>query len=564
MNEQHLSEKPPYSAARSALKAMIQWEPQRHPLIFGFVAAIGTPFDPIFGSFTESLRRYDYSAEQIHLSRLLDRIKCNPWSDLPDRSESDYYQRRMDAGDNLRAEADSGSAMAAMGIVDISDHRSNSRKSSTCAYFLRSLKHPEEVRLLRHIYGDSFFLVAIASSYEERLNTLSDSLSHFGEPRAEAERLIDRDQNDDNDKVFGQNVRDTYAMADIFIPTIRGDNDSTYIDRFVDSIFGAPFLTPFPNEEAMRFAYDASLRSAAAGRQVGAALIPKVGAPIVAGTNEVPKAGGGQYWEGDSQDHRDFKIGEDPNPNYIKRVMQEFIDLLNSNGWLHDEYREVNANELVERLYEKDDSGISMLSGTRISELIEFTRCLHAEQATIINAARAGVSTQGAQLFSTTFPCHECAKMIIGSGIAEVFYIEPYPKSLVNRLFRDIIDTSPPIGEGNSYLGSKVPFRQFIDIAPRRYSQAFEAGERKVGSELIDPDPRKAFPQTSGWNETGVEVRESSAIGAITRVVERLELEYEQELETLDDSDVESSNEDSLAIVLHDADDIMDRAEGAS
>ncbi|MDE2814069.1 MAG: hypothetical protein OXM01_13640, partial [Gemmatimonadota bacterium] len=200
---------------------MIKWEPQRHPLIFAFVAAIGTPFDPIFGSFAESLRRYDYSAEQIHLSQLLDRIKCAPWNDLPDRSEYDYYQKRMDAGDKLRAEADSGSAMAAMGIVDINDDRSNSRRKSTCAYFLRSLKHPDEVKLLRHIYGDSFFLIAIASSYEERLHTLSESLSHFGEPRAEAERLIDRDQNDDDDKVFGQNVRDTYAMADIFIPTNR-------------------------------------------------------------------------------------------------------------------------------------------------------------------------------------------------------------------------------------------------------------------------------------------------------------------------------------------------------
>ncbi|MDE2822867.1 MAG: hypothetical protein OXK79_05115, partial [Chloroflexota bacterium] len=135
--------------------------------------------------------------------------------------------------------------------------------------------------------------------------------------------------------------------------------------------------------------------------------------------------------------------------------------------------------------------------------------------------------------------------------------------SLVNRLFRDIIDITPPIEEGVQYPGSKVPFRQFIGMAPRRYSQAFEAGERKVGSELINPDPRNAFPRTSGWNETGVEIKESSAIGAITRVVERLNLEYQQQQEASDDLDSESISADSLAIVTHKADEVLSQAEGA-
>ena len=71
-----------------------------------------------------------------------------------------------------------------------------------------------------------------------------------------------------------------------------------------------------------------------------------------------------------------------------------------------------------------------------------------------INAARSGVSTQGAILYTTTFPCHECAKMIIGAGIVEVHYIEPYPKSLVDRLYRHLIDTSPPARAGRGLVGS--------------------------------------------------------------------------------------------------------------
>ena len=68
------------------------------------------------------------------------------------------------------------------------------------------------------------------------------------------------------------------------------------VDRYVDSVFGFPFLTPGPHEEGMWFAQGAALRSGAPARQVGVALIPKIGTPVVAGTNEVPRPGGGQYW----------------------------------------------------------------------------------------------------------------------------------------------------------------------------------------------------------------------------------------------------------------------------
>ncbi len=45
----------------------------------------------------------------------------------------------------------------------------------------------------------------------------------------------------------------------------------------------------------------------------------------------------------------------------------------------------------------------------------------HAELNAILN--HAGGSLQGAKLFTTLFPCNECAKAIIQSGIAEVIYL---------------------------------------------------------------------------------------------------------------------------------------------
>ena len=515
-------------AARKALRLLVDHEPDRHDLIVGFVGAIGVSWKPILQAFDESFQRFGYSTQEIHVSRLLDELEYRPWGTLPGRESPEYYEAMMDSCDQLRAAVANGSAMAALGIRRISETRSGSHSLPT-AYFLRSLKHPDEVKILRHVYGEAFFLVAVACTAKERRESLAESLSIFDDSRARAEQLVARDESDASNRDFGQNVRDTYSIADVFIPSGRGIDTSPDINRFLDAIFGAPFLTPRPNEEGMRFAYDASVRSAAAGRQVGTALIPTVGTPVVAGTNEVPKPGGGQYWSGDIPDYRDFQTGQDPNPIYTKRVVQELLERLAADGWLIDRLRELSGEGLLAEAYKPDESGNSLLAGARASALIEFTRCLHAEQAAIINAARSGVRTQEAILYTTTFPCHECAKMIIGAGIVEVHYIEPYPKSLVDRLYRDMIETSPPFVASRGLVEGKLPFHQFLGIAPHFYTRAFTAGERRTGDELIEFDRQSESPRTSGWNTLGIEERESAAIDAISRVIDELAASQEDD-----------------------------------
>ena len=414
--------------------------------------------------------------------------------------------------------------MGALAVREIAKHRAErANGNQPFAYLLRSFKHPDEVKLLRRVYGEAFSLVGVASTAEERRKTLSDSYSPVdGVLSLEAERLVARDESDSSNRQFGQNVRDTYFMADVFVPGGAGIDVNADVNRYVDSVFGAPFLAPRPEEEGMRFAQDAALRSAAPARQVGVALIPEIGTPVVAGTNEVPKPGGGQYWEGDLPDYRDFQQGEDPSPNYIKGVVQELLERLAKHNWLVDDLSGLSGHSLVERARQPDGSGSSVLGGARAAALIEFTRCLHAEQAAIINAARSGVSTQGAILYTTTFPCHECAKMIIGAGIVEVHYIEPYPKSLVDRLYRHLIDTSPPARAERGLVQGRVPFYQFLGIAPCQYSRAFAAGERRTGDDLVEFDERRACPRTSDWSDEVVEKAESVAVASISRLVQEL------------------------------------------
>lgn len=91
-----------------------------------------------------------------------------------------------------------------------------------------------------------------------------------------------------------------------------------------------------------------------------------------------------------------------------------------------------------------------------------------------MSAARRGISVEGCTLYTTSFPCHECARHIVAAGIERVVFIAPYPKSRVAYLYDDSISIDEDVAE-------KVPFRAFLGIAPRLYTRVFEMPERKGG-----------------------------------------------------------------------------------
>jgi dCMP deaminase len=53
-------------------------------------------------------------------------------------------------------------------------------------------------------------------------------------------------------------------------------------------------------------------------------------------------------------------------------------------------------------------------------------RTAHAEQNAIVQAARFGMSTEGATLYVKMTPCYACAKMIINAGIKKVLAAKDY------------------------------------------------------------------------------------------------------------------------------------------
>jgi dCMP deaminase len=64
-------------------------------------------------------------------------------------------------------------------------------------------------------------------------------------------------------------------------------------------------------------------------------------------------------------------------------------------------------------------------------------RSTHAEQNAIVQAARHGISIEGATLYCTNNPCLNCTKLLINAGIRRIVYEEIYPDPVAFELLAE-------------------------------------------------------------------------------------------------------------------------------
>ena len=63
---------------------------------------------------------------------------------------------------------------------------------------------------------------------------------------------------------------------------------------------------------------------------------------------------------------------------------------------------------------------------------------IHSEVNAIADSAKRGVSIQDSVLYVTHFPCLNCSKSIIASGIKEIIYLNDYKNDLIaTKLLQD-------------------------------------------------------------------------------------------------------------------------------
>lgn len=467
-------------------------------IVIALCGPMGTPLHEVAQTFEKLLKGTDYNYQKVSIIRLSNEIR-----ELAKLTDANCSTKELiEAGNQLRQEhgyaylarvaikkitlarealnVDRNESQASLFTSQDSDEDLKPIYSIPSCHIIDSIKNIEELKLLRSVYGDMLHVVGVYTPIDMRIERLSKRVNRGDH----VQLLIDRDSGEEID--YGQQVGDTFPQSDFFLRADAGTDSQLHarVKRFLDLMLGTRIATPTPNERAMYAAYSAARNSACLSRQVGASLTNEGGEILSVGWNDVPRAFGGLY---ESKDGADSVDGDHRCWN------------IEGGRCFNDEEKDLIANAVVDRMVEKGIvDGLKRATAfevirrdSQLRGLIEFSRAVHAEMHALLNAgAKHGSQVRGGKLFVTTYPCHSCARHIVAAGIEEVYFLEPYRKSLATKLHSDSITE-------READGTKVRILPFDGVAPSRFLKFFSThdGGRKDSTGKMKV--RAAFPVTA-------------------------------------------------------------------
>ena len=93
--------------------------------------------------------------------------------------------------------------------------------------------------------------------------------------------------------------------------------------------------------------------------------------------------------------------------------------------------------------------------------------CLHAEESAVIEAGRP--RTMGGTIYTTSYPCQLCTKMIIQAGIVRIVYNKDYDSVLSKEMLSltniEIVQNNPETGTTRKMQGRSESFIQRDTLA---------------------------------------------------------------------------------------------------
>jgi len=111
-------------------------------------------------------------------------------------------------------------------------------------------------------------------------------------------------------------------------------------------------------------------------------------------------------------------------------VKDEQIVSFGYNGTPHGFDNDCEEDQI--RYYDNPDHAMTLMDkGYKCedgccSKVVTKQEVLHAESNAITKLAKSTLTSDGADLYTTTAPCFDCAKLIIQAGISRVYYSEDY------------------------------------------------------------------------------------------------------------------------------------------
>lgn len=380
-------------------------DPKDAELVVGIVARIGVDTRAIVSSVTQELERYGYIVSEIHVTELLKAFSSI--LRLIEKPLEERYSSYIDVCNKLRSDTAS-EVMADLAIMDIVSRRGASAGAENVqrrnAFIVNQIKRPEEFERLRKVYGEHYVQVSCHADETVRIGRLISRIAH-DHPEApknslwdiKARELVHADESQENEE-YGQRVRQVFPLSDVIVDANSGESAEKGIERFFRALFGDKAVTPTREEYGMELANTAAQRSSDLSRQVGAAILTPTMEVQALGCNEVPKAKGGTYWEGDKPDSRDFALGHDSNEQRRRAVLLDLMLRLSKVQALRDDL--ADPTQIEHFLFERDDK---IIADSQLMDSLEYGRGVHAEMNAITDAARGGHAVKNCLLFSNTF-----------------------------------------------------------------------------------------------------------------------------------------------------------------
>ncbi|MFW5500676.1 MULTISPECIES: anti-phage dCTP deaminase [unclassified Maridesulfovibrio] len=465
---------------------------KRKDLVISVCGQLGSGTSTVAKEVERIFTDYRYTPYQIKLSKI---IEENIATNENYKNKAERISKLQEAGNKLRQDH-SESILTEFAVVKAHYYRegigtNRDEEDDRFVIIIDSIKHPSEHELLKLVYGKSFFQIGVLCPEGDRKQRLMNNSEVSPQ---EATALIEKDKNEIDD--FGQKTLESLYKSDFFIYNEKNNLTSTRkkLKRFIKLVMSNKTNTPTVDEYAMFLAQGSSLRSGCLSRQVGAVIIDEEGEIISTGRNDVPKYRGGLYSEDDhGNDNRCLHrySSECKNSEYKEKIKNEIS--LSVKTETNKLCKNSGLSELTQKQIEQTAKTIidNISSIDKIKNLTEFSRSIHAEMDAITAAARKGKrGLKNARLFCTTYPCHNCARHIVASGIKSVHYIEPYEKSLALKLHDDSIE----FDSDYSNKGDKLKIIPFEGVSPNRYLELFEANGRKDNPEHTNQKKEKALP----------------------------------------------------------------------
>lgn len=365
-------------------------------------------------------RRYSLTEAMRELApNLVDSVDTDKLTSFKFRS----YQQ--DIGDQIRRK--DPYAIPAKVVERITDDQERDKSLASLNIVIDGIRNPSEIVYLQDTFVH-FFVVAVFAPFAIRWNR---KRGDYEGDLGKFERDDARDSGE-FEPPWGQKVQLCVDRSDILIsnelqfepPRIRSEFQGN-VDSYIQLMERPGSRAPHLWELNMAQAYEASLMSTCCKRKVGAVIVKE----------ESTEEGSRSYVVATGYNEAPLNIatcvdrGGSSNPEYCykderaRKVLREQYKYCPQCGTELQFPEEFDVPFICPKCN-------AMLGRDFIpGRMLDLCIALHAEEAAILQASKfGGTQIDGSTLYTTTFPCPLCAKMLTHVGIKRVIFSEPYPE----------------------------------------------------------------------------------------------------------------------------------------